>query len=234
MDQFCVVLVNPLYAGNVGSVARVMKNFGFRELVLVNPPKETGEMRAMAMHAKSDVLDEAKIFESFEGVKGYCDFLVATSAVSGGNRNYNRSPMLPEDLRPALSVDGKVGLVFGTEDQGLSSKQIAECDLQVTIPANPKYPVLNLAQAVAVMLYEVSRQPFRSKTLLKRKNQPISGEAKNTLLSFFDETADKLYEKEFERMIIKKTFRQVVGRGFISLRESNTLIGFFRNIADRL
>ena len=92
MLEFSVIFVEPVYQGNIGSVARVMKNFGFKELVLVNPPEITGEARAMAMHAQ-EVLGNAKILKNFSDLQGKFDFLIATSAVIASDKNPLRTAL---------------------------------------------------------------------------------------------------------------------------------------------
>ncbi len=104
--MFSVVLIEPKYQGNIGSVARVMKNFGFSELVLVNPPDMGKEAIAMAMHGR-DVLENAKIIRDFEEVKDRFDFLIATSAVVASDSNSKRTPVIPEELKNAVGGGGE-------------------------------------------------------------------------------------------------------------------------------
>ncbi|MFH1126189.1 MAG: TrmH family RNA methyltransferase, partial [Candidatus Altiarchaeota archaeon] len=80
MADFSVVLVEPKYEGNVGSVARLMKNFGFKSLVLVKPPKLDKEARAMSMHGR-DILEKAVKLKSFKQLEEKFDLLIATSSV---------------------------------------------------------------------------------------------------------------------------------------------------------
>ena len=95
--MFTIVLVEPKYGGNIGSIARVMKNFDFRNLYLVNPCDFDDESYKRAMHA-IDVLENAKIFKSFEEAVEDIDFLIATSSIeTTSEKSYLRSPIyLPE------------------------------------------------------------------------------------------------------------------------------------------
>ncbi|ODS41264.1 hypothetical protein BEH94_04365 [Candidatus Altiarchaeales archaeon WOR_SM1_SCG] len=229
MPEFFVVLVEPIYPGNIGSVARVMKNFGFRELVLVNPPEITGEAKAMAMHAR-DVLENAKIVKEFSILQDKFDFLVATSAVIGTDKNPLRTPIYPEQLTGAIELDGKIGIVFGREDKGLSNEELKKCDFLITIPAHHEYPTLNLAQSAAVILYEIHKLKNRETPL--KKTRAANKIEKQVLLEKFDALVDASGLRDFKADIAKKTFRSVVGRGFISGRESFTLTGVFRRAAD--
>jgi len=229
MVEFFVVLVKPKYQGNVGSVARLMKNFGFRELVLVKPPKLEGEARAMAMHGL-DILKGAKVLKDFGELKDRFDFLVATSAVIAGDSNAMRSPVTPEELGNSLDLDGKVGILFGREDTGLSNDEIKECDMLVTIPASDDYPTLNLSQSVAIILYEISKLSGRKRLRKFRQAKKIE---KDIMLKKFNALVDAVYREDFRRRVAKKTFKQLIGRAFISGLEATTLIGVFRKAFER-
>jgi len=229
MVEFFVVLVKPKYQGNIGSVARLMKNFGFRNLVLVKPPKLEGEARAMAMHGR-DILKGAEVLKDFGELKDRFDFLVATSAVIAGDSNAMRSPVTPDELGNSLDLDGKVGILFGREDTGLSNDEIKECDVLVTIPASNEYPTLNLSQSVAIILYEISRLSDRKKLRKFRKAKKIE---KDILLEKFNALVDSVYREDFRRRVAKKTFKQLTGRAFVSGLEATTLIGVFRRASER-
>ncbi len=232
MPEFSVILVNPKYDGNIGSVARVMKNFGFNKLVLVKPPELGREARAKAMHARG-IIENAERAESLKKLKDKFDFLVATSAISATDKNPWRTPILPENLETSLDKRGSVGLVFGREDRGLTNEEIECCDLLVTIPANPEYPTLNLAQAAGIVLYEISRMEMRHRRKGK-KYKPLDLVEKKIMLEKFDAVVDKTHSGGFERKLLKKTFRQLVSRAFVSGREAHGLIGLFRKAAERI
>ncbi len=234
MDQesFYIVLVEPKYEGNIGSVARVMKNFGFKNLVLVDPPELEGEARAMAMHGR-ELLEQADHFVSLSEAATEIDFLVATSAQVAGDGNSLRSPILPWQLDNALKSKGKIGLVFGREDYGLFNEEIELCDVLVAIPANPEYPTLNLAQSVGVLLYELSKDHFAGQ-LDGKKFMELDGDRKRVMLENINAIVDKIYDREFENKLSKKTFKHIMGRAFISGREAQTMIGLFRRVKEGL
>ncbi|MCK4491057.1 MAG: RNA methyltransferase [Candidatus Altiarchaeales archaeon] len=233
MTEFSVILVEPRYQGNIGSVARVMKNFGFRQLVLVKPPEILGEARAMAMHA-GDILAGARIVEEFSEVEDEFDFLVATTSVIATDRNPLRTPVSPEDLRESVALEGRIGLVFGREDYGLYNEEIEMCDLLVSILASPEYPTLNLSHSVAVLLYEISRQEMKKECMELKKFRRLNLTEKKVLLDKFDSFVDSVHGREQDAKLAKKTFRQLIGRAFISGRESFTLIGLFRKAVDKM
>jgi len=226
MTSFSVVLVEPKYEGNVGSVARVMKNFGFSELVLVKPCELGKDAKKMASHAQ-DILSNAKILENFDDLLDSYDFLVATSAIVATDKNSLRTPIMPENLKNSLKIDGKVALLFGREDYGLFNEEIKECDLLVTIPTSKEYPTMNIAISVAVILYEISKLEKEMKGSMN-KFEKANVIEKKILLEKFSDLVNVVYDNETQRNITKKTFRTLLGRAFISGREAASLTGVFR------
>jgi tRNA/rRNA methyltransferase len=149
-----IVLVEPAGALNVGSVARVMKNMGLGELVLVNPRCDRlGEQaRLMAVRA-ADVLESAREVESLAEALQGCVKAIATS---GRDRATFTTPL--ETPRAALPwlLDAPSALIFGREDSGLTNAELNHAQRLIQIPASDEYSSLNLAQAVAVCCYELS------------------------------------------------------------------------------
>lgn len=228
---FHIVLVEPRYDGNIGSVARVMKNFGFKNLVLINPPEIGAEGRRNAMHAR-DVLDDARLFANFEDMLPHYDFLVGSTAKIGRDGNTRRTPVFVDDLGGSIETDGDIALLFGREDYGLLNEEIEACDMLVTIPSHHEYPTLNLAQSVGIMLYELTRQQGK-KRFTDKKFKMLSKIEKDVLLRFYDGLVDNVMDHEFENNIAKKTFRQLLGRAFVSGREARTLTGIIRKAMER-
>ncbi|MFH1722570.1 MAG: RNA methyltransferase [Candidatus Altiarchaeota archaeon] len=230
MKNLYIVLVEPKYEGNIGSVARVMKNFGFEKLVLVNPPQIGRDARKMSMHGLNILMD-AKTYPSFNEMKKDFDFLVATTAKAGGDSNFHRKPIPLDKLNPRTS--GKIAILFGREDYGLLTKELRACDLQVFIPANPEYSTLNLSQSVGIFCYELSKKEMAGK--IKAKKFKAAGPVERKVLQDkFEQIVDSVYDHNYENQLIKKTFRHVLGRSFVSGKEVYNLIGLFRRIGTRI
>ncbi len=153
-----VVLVRTHYAGNLGSVARVMRNFGLADLVLVAPyatPNDL-EARRLATHGLP-VLDAARTVPDLGAALADCTLTLATSSLTAG---VARRGMIgtPAELMPqflAAAADGPVGLVFGPEPHGLSNEEIGRCHGLVHVPVDPEFSSLNLAQAATICCYEL-------------------------------------------------------------------------------
>ena len=154
LAEIKIILVEPEGALNVGSIARVMKNMGLSNLVLVNPQcdRHSQEARQMAVHAQ-DVLDNAVIVNSLPEALTGCQRAIATTARSRSLPTVLQSPR--EGLPWLLAPNTPSALIFGPEARGLSNSELKYAQKFVGIPAHPDYPSLNLAQAVAVCAYEL-------------------------------------------------------------------------------
>lgn len=157
LGRIQIVLVEPLYGGNIGQVARAMRNFGLTRLVLVNPREhKTAESYWMAREGK-DILDAAEVHTCLEGALQEAGLAVGTTRRVG---KYRRPALTPEEFvaqASPLTRENTVAVVFGREDSGLSAAELALCQWIVSIPASEEFPSLNLAQAVLLMSYTLFR-----------------------------------------------------------------------------
>ena len=167
-----VVLVGPLYGGNVGSICRAMANFGADDLVLVNPSPDIDwrEAEMMAVHA-AGILAARRVVGSLPEALADCVASVGTTCRRGLYRQHALSAKEWAPELAALSAQGRVALVFGREDQGLFNDEIALCTHLVQIPTASEYRSLNLAQAVCILCYELFQrrddyEPVREKSPL--------------------------------------------------------------------
>jgi tRNA/rRNA methyltransferase len=162
LDKVKIILVEPAGPLNVGSVARIMKNMSLSELILVNPHCDHlgEEARLMAVHAQ-EVLDKAQIVDSLPKALQNCQRAIATTS-----RNCSL-PITAETPAEALSwlLEANIssGLIFGPEDRGLNNIELNYANRFVTIPSSSVYSSLNLAQAVAICVYELYSQSQANK-----------------------------------------------------------------------
>jgi TrmH family RNA methyltransferase len=161
MPDIDIVLVAPLYEGNVGFCARVMKNFGFSRLVLIDPCPLGNEADARASHA-IDVLKGAELC-TIEDVFARSNIVVATTGtVSKSVCHSMRMPFYsPRELKERVKeVNGRISILFGRENWGLNNEEVKRSDMICTIPTTEAYPILNLSHAVGVVCYELSDLPL--------------------------------------------------------------------------
>ncbi|MCX7990844.1 MAG: RNA methyltransferase, partial [Proteobacteria bacterium] len=155
LKNLYVILHLPKRAGNVGSVARVMKNFGVYNLRLITSKKilQTFEARKMAVHA-DDILSDADVFPNIESAVADLNVLIGTT---GKKHKETPERLNLRDLGKILKLleKNRIGILFGPEDRGLSGDELSFCNFVITIPTSKDYPSLNLSHSVAVILYEI-------------------------------------------------------------------------------
>lgn len=155
LDNVRIVLVNTSHPGNIGAVARAMKNMGLRQLYLVSPQQYPHDEATWRASNAVDVLDGAVVVDTFEQAIADCGLVVGTSA----RERAIPWPLL--DPRRACAqvyreaVRQPVALVFGREDRGLTNEELQKCQLHIHIPSNPEYSSLNIGMAVQVLAYEM-------------------------------------------------------------------------------
>ncbi len=222
-------LVKPKYSGNIGSVARVLKNFGFKNLILINPTAKIDYYADLsAAHAK-DVLHKAKIYKTIEEFinEEKIKYLIGTTARLGGEKNPRRTVVPTHFIRNLELPDSKIGILFGNEESGLSNDELANCDIVFTIPASEEYPVLNLSHAVAILAYEFS---ILMRNYRDIKHRPSTFEEREILLNNLFKIIDTIIPVENKKPIYKGIVRNMVNRAFLTGREVHSLIGIFKRI----
>jgi len=235
-DPLAVAVVDAETPGNVGTIARSMKNFGFSDLKLVDPPPldPDGEAYGFAGHAREDVLPNADVVSFEHLVTNY--HTVGTTAITNRDATrHRRFPFLtPAELAADLrTVRAPTCLVFGREGTGLSNDEIARLDQVCSIPASPEYPVLNLGQAATVVLYEL-RDLALSDTQLPDVERERADEATiERCYDRFDALLAAIDHPEEKRAKTGRLVRRVLGRAHPTNREAITLTGIFRR-ADEL
>ena len=150
-----IVLVGTTHPGNIGAVARAMKNMGVFELALVEPLHFPHAKATARASGAVDVLENARVHDTLDAAVKDCVFVVGASARS---RALSWPCLEPRDCAARLlekSAGGPVAAVFGPEKYGLTNAHLDLCDALLTIPTNPDFSSLNLAMAVQVLTYEL-------------------------------------------------------------------------------
>ncbi|MHA1722718.1 MAG: RNA methyltransferase [Candidatus Baldrarchaeia archaeon] len=223
--EVAVIFLGAENEGNIGSLARVMKNFGLHKLILVSPKSTIGkEALRKAMHAQ-DILKSAEVVDSFEEAIKDVDFVIGTTARLGWNYNVLRIPVSPDQLSILRKVEGKIAIVFGRESSGLTNEELNKCDVVLTIPANPEYSTLNITHAAAIIFYELFR--IFEKPISERYRCATKIE-KDKILEIFGKLLEEIEYPSEKFQIAFRVFRNIIGRAFISGREAHTLMGVLR------
>lgn len=230
MPRIRVVLVEPKNEGNVGAVARAMRNFGAAELVLVKPCPIGDEARKRAMHGIA-LLEQARTADSVELAVQGADILVGTSGIdTHSEKHFSRIAVTPKDMAARTApLEGTLALLLGREDFGLFESELARCDLLVKVPASEDYPILNLSHAAAILLYEL-REAQRP----RRAPREASGMEKEKLHEAFAALLDATTYPPHKRARTKVMFRRLVGRAVPSKWEFHALMGVLQRATKRI
>ncbi len=231
-----IVLVETSHPGNIGSVARAMKTMGLSKLSLVNPKVfPSDDANALSGNAR-DVLDNATIYPSLQEAIKQSTFVYATSA---RNRSINWPTVNPEKAAEQIidqaTGDKEISIVFGREDRGLTNEELQLANFHLEIPANPEYPVLNIAMSVQIVTYELFKNTNNTEDREWRDYPEINSEDLQRLIEHFVETSIEL------DMIDPKNPSQIIARikrMFSRLQpdsmEANYLRGFLTAVNKRL
>ena len=224
-----IVLVRPRGSGNIGSIARAMKNMGEQELAIVGTARTRSFWaRAMAVHGR-DILSEAKCYDTIREAVADCALVVGTTCRGGLYRKHSQTPREVAPRIAAAARAGKVALIFGPEDHGLSNKDLEACQLLVTIPAHAEYQSLNVAQAAVVCLYEIFIASLEAPTVEK-----IQRARAEDIERLYDIMRDALLKIGFldsenpDHMLL--AFRRILGRAGLEDADVRIFTGLFRQI----
>ena len=231
-----IVLVETSHPGNIGSVARAMKNMGLTNLALINPKKfPHQEATALAGNA-IDVLENTRVFDSIHDAIENSKVIYATSA---RDRTIEWPTLsvkeAAEEINQLVCEDIKVSILFGREDRGLTNEELQLANKHLIIPAHPEYPVLNIAMSTQVICYELYQaaqdipdkkwQDFPEYTTLELNN----------LIDHFNQTVESLglVDKENPKQIMTRMER-MFRRLYPDQMEGNFLRGFLKAVNKRI
>ncbi|WP_455391769.1 RNA methyltransferase [[Eubacterium] cellulosolvens] len=229
-----MILLEPKHEGNIGAVARCIKNFGYKDLYLVKPCELGDECLRRAKHAK-DVVQNAKTFDSLSQAQNEIDILVGSSGVLNLNdKHHIRNPITPRQFvgyAKQMEHGTRLGLLFGREDYGLYQDELLHCDLLMTIPTNEEYPIMNLSHAVAIILYELAAAELTFNIRGHRKTSKFEREKLFEQFRSFLAAVDYPAHKREHTEVL---FRRLLGRATPSKWEFHTLMGVFGRASNKL
>ncbi len=242
--SFSVVLVQPETGANIGSIARVMKNFNIDKLIIFNPIESVEKIRSrnsqgFAMHG-SDILLSADIIKiekkekhisEFKRFLEKFDLIIATTSKGERYTNLNRLSIFPEDLIdkiPNSKKPLKIGIIFGKESSGLTNEEINLADISIRIPTSSNYPTLNISHACGIILYEIFKK-INHLNLGRGKNPVLLADRDDRLILY------KLIKKIIELTKIRahrksrvhQAFKNVFERSIMSKKELSLIVGLF-------
>jgi TrmH family RNA methyltransferase len=230
-----VVLVETSHPGNIGAVARAMKNMGLEKLVLVRPKEFPHSEASARASGATDVLEKAVVVDRLEDGIADCGFIVATTA---RDRDQNIRVLDVRDGAQRIvseSLRGPVALLFGNERTGLTNEELSLAHLLLRIPANPEYSSLNLAMAAQLVTYEIYRARGAEYVPAPGPVPLATGEEMERLYAHFEEVLEEVgfRDRTTSGTRLMERIRRFINRAELDQNEANILRGIFTAIQGR-
>ena len=226
-----VVLVEPREAGNVGAVARSMKNFGFDELWIVGEHPPLSPLAGWWASGADDVVESVRLADTLHHAVKDAKLTVATTSSRGRTTPADLGPRSLASLARTLGDDDVLALVFGREDSGLTREEIVQCQRTASIPTNERFPTMNLAQSVCLFCYELSALDRGGAEVRERAPAEVVERLHDRAAALLLEVGF-LQENNPER--IYDDLRAIAGRADLDAREATILLGIIRQIEWKL
>jgi tRNA/rRNA methyltransferase len=226
MTRLRIVLVEPKEAGNVGAVARAMMNFGFDELWIVGEHPELLPVAGWWASGADDLLANARFAATLAEAIADAHVTVATTSMRGRTTPVTFSPKTLAEKFSSLASEQILALVFGREDSGLTREELSLCQHTAAIPANDRFPTMNLAQSACVFCYELSLIAPREESRVlpdAATLERIHQRARDLLLEvgfLHENNPDRIYDD----------LRAIVARTELDAREATIVLGIIRQI----
>jgi len=232
LSHIDIVLVNPLYAGNMGQAARAMKNMGLGRLVLVNPAEDPMSMDARKMAVSAfDVIEKARVFSSLQEALDPYHYIVATTTRKrkGHPHRYTARGLAPRILEEAGS--GRTAILFGREDKGLFNDEILMATDIVTIPTSSRLSSLNLSQAVLLVTYEIFQEYNPDRVSPEPLYQTADLKARMACLGHLEENLARIgFFHSSSRDHIMASLKDLLDRSRPSARDIRIIRGMLRQL----
>ena len=237
LNSVKVVLVGTTHPGNIGATARAMKNMGIVDLALVEPKEFPSDVATFRSKAAKDILEKASVHRSLAEAIFECELVVGTSA---RGRTVPWPVLNPREAAKEMhksSRNGKVAIVFGREDRGLTNEELGLCNFHVHIPSDPEYSSLNLSQAVQILAYEIRLSYLQDQNVNKDywDVDLANNEQTERLINHMDELMQEVdfYDVENPRKLLVRV-RRFFKRSKIDVMEANIFRGLFATIQKKL
>lgn len=227
------ILVRPQFLGNIGSIARVLKNFGFSSLRLVQPPRNYKDAEARKMSVGAfDLLKQAQVFATLSDA--LADVNLAVGTTSGKQREVSPLPIaaISAELTAGAAAGNRVAIVLGDEVNGLPRADLERCHHVITVPTDAQFPALNVAQAAGIIAYELTRQPPAA------PGAPVLysvGKDDDKMFAALGDILDAAgFSRSFNRQGVLSELRQFYQRAHPTAREADLLSGALMRINQKL
>lgn len=237
LNSVRIVLVRPMGPTNLGGVCRAMLNMGLHELVLVAPRCDPSDPQAYAYATRAgELLASARIVRSIPEAIADCALTIAATAKGGHyRRQAGITPFEAAGCAQRTARDGgRTAIVFGPEDRGLTIEEVLLLDRVLTIPANPEYPVLNLAAAALIVCYELfqAEQRSRGEPPIRKTGALADDRRKSAMFERLFAALERIgfFRTQHNPDHLKFAFRHLLGRAEMTVNEADIFIGLAQQI----
>ncbi len=222
MGKIEVAVMEPKYQVNLGHIARVSKNFGVRQLFLINPRcKHDGKTAIKYSKHAAELLRKAKLIKSLKRISGNA-FVIGTTGI------WHKTDRSFYNVYSAGQISRMSGLarksgrdmivVLGRDDTGLSKEELRECDATICLSASPEYPILNISHALAIILHSL----YGTEKSAANPRIYADGAYLESIFRLFDRKVDS-NRKIRDKGSVKMAFRHIMRRSSITRKEANAL-----------
>jgi len=224
------VLVRPRYPGNVGAAARVAANFAAPRLVVVAPTADLDDPDFVRMSMGAEKLVAVEVVDDLAAAVADADLVIGTTSA---RRRDPRGLASPEAAAERIVGTGatRVAVVFGPERSGLRKEELARCQLLLSIPTSPTFPVLNLAQAVGIVLFALSTRPVATPAVAEPLDRPAGDDKIQAAMAHLH---DALFASGFLDQVnsarVMDQLRRLFGRAVLTGREVTILRGIASHV----
>ena len=228
------ILHKPQLSENIGACARAIKNFNFRNLVIINPKPiyPNDKILATSVGAK-EVIKNSKVYDNLETAIDKFDYLIATT---GRFRNKNLKHINLTDLK-TINFKKKIAFLFGSESSGLSNQEISYANCVMQIPTNPNFKSLNLSHSVVIIAQTISSF-IQLKKINYSKSKKIKSASKKNIKAMANVCINNLENIDFFKPLEKKpimleNLRSIFYKMELSEKETRILSSVFANISKK-
>jgi tRNA/rRNA methyltransferase len=239
-ERLVVVLVDPRNPLNIGAAARAMSNFGVRRLRLV-APYDVAFRNARSAVGASALLESAEVFETLAEALHDCQLAIGTTAVKTRALQH---PLRELNVETGRAIRGElsertVALLFGSEKYGLSNEDLSHCHWLLRIPSREEHPSMNLGQAVAVCMYEVTRNESApvipdSVPQVLAGPQATAGDEERIVVSLMEALDLSEYVRRHTEESVRENARRFVRRLSLQRSDAELWLGMLRQILWKL
>ena len=234
MNNITIIIVQPQQPDNVAAIARIMASFGFQELILINPLMNIKDIRPEISRGGTRIIDNIQVYDNLSEVRKHHDLLIGTTAKQSLGRNYGKEHIRLEELEAiAKKNNGRIGIVFGREDRGLTNEELGLCDLSLRIETSEEQNALNLSHAAAIILHSISK----AKT--ERNTETISIEDKERIIEkirmIYEQASRKnntyITKRERTHLIV---WRRILSNPMLNDMHAKAILGLLNEISKGL